>query len=102
VLEAPGRLADDFRVYGLDWDEEELQFDWGQGLATEASVACVQCGLQTLKLPRILGLVEPPNGRSVRVLERAGFSFEKMIDYRSQQVAQYVIEASGVVPQYTP
>lgn len=74
-----------------------LQEYWGQGLATEASLACVQYGFQTLRLPRILGLVETANVRSVRVLEKTGFVFEKMIDYRLQQVAQYVIEPSATI-----
>jgi [ribosomal protein S5]-alanine N-acetyltransferase len=64
---------------------------WGQGLTTEASIACVQYGLTTLKLPRILGLVDPANVASVRVLEKSGLTFDTMIEYRSQQVAMYSV-----------
>lgn len=63
---------------------------WGQGLATEASRACVTHGFEALGLKRIVGLVEPENMRSVRVLEKSGLVFEKMIDYQGQRVAQYV------------
>lgn len=63
---------------------------WGQGLATEAAHACVRYGFNTLKLKRILGLVVPANVASVRVLEKSGLEFEKMIDYQSQRLAQYV------------
>jgi RimJ/RimL family protein N-acetyltransferase len=65
---------------------------WGQGLATEASRACVSYGWQTLGLKRIVGLVDHENLRSVRVLKKVGFVFERMIEYRGQLVAQYAIE----------
>jgi [ribosomal protein S5]-alanine N-acetyltransferase len=67
---------------------------WGQGLATEASRACVNHGFQTLGLKRIIGLVDPENIRSVRVLEKSGLIFERMIDYRCQRVAKYGTERS--------
>jgi RimJ/RimL family protein N-acetyltransferase len=66
---------------------------WGQGLATEAGLASVRYGFQTLKLSRIIGLVDPENVRSVRVLQKCRLTFEKMTEYRSFQVAQYVIHA---------
>lgn len=65
---------------------------WGRGLATEASRACVGHGFQAHGLKRIIGLVEPENVRSVRVLEKCGLVFERITDYRSQRLAQYVIE----------
>ena len=65
---------------------------WGRGLATEASRAVVEYGFQTVALPHILGLVEPENTRSVRVLSKLGFRYEGMIDYRSQRVARYLLD----------
>lgn len=64
---------------------------WGMGLATEASQACVIFGFETLKLPRIIGLVDPANVGSVRVLEKSGLSFEAMIDVDARPVARYAI-----------
>jgi len=64
---------------------------WGIGLATEAARACVRYGFETLKLSRIIGLVDPKNLRSVRVLEKCGLSFEKMIEYASQPAALYAV-----------
>jgi RimJ/RimL family protein N-acetyltransferase len=61
----------------------------------------VQYGFQTLQLSRILGLVDPANVRSVQVLEKCGLTFEKMVEIRSQQVAQYVIHASTMRPDLT-
>jgi RimJ/RimL family protein N-acetyltransferase len=68
---------------------------WGRGLATEASRASVWYGLDTLRLPRILGLVHPANVRSIRVLMKCGMTFERMIETGSQPTAQYVIDASA-------
>jgi RimJ/RimL family protein N-acetyltransferase len=64
---------------------------WGLGLATEASLASVRYGFQALQLSRIIGLVDPVNVQSVRVLEKCGLAFEKMVEYRSHPVAQYAI-----------
>jgi ribosomal-protein-alanine N-acetyltransferase len=70
---------------------------WGRGLATEASLACVNYGFQTLELKRIIGLVAPQNHRSVRVLEKCGMAFERMIDSLGQQMAQYAIDGGHPV-----
>jgi RimJ/RimL family protein N-acetyltransferase len=64
---------------------------WGLGLATEASRPCIDYGFATLRLPRILGLVDPQNVRSVRVLQKLGFIFDGMIEYRSHPTARYLI-----------
>jgi ribosomal-protein-alanine N-acetyltransferase len=65
---------------------------WGLGLATEASLPCIAYGFDALRLPRILGLVDPENIRSVRVLQKLRFVFDSMIEYRSQQTAKYLIQ----------
>ena len=55
---------------------------WGQGYATEATQALVAFSLSTLKLPRILGLVDPQNEASVNVLRKNGMAYvrEVMLD----------------------
>lgn len=45
---------------------------WGQGLATEACIASLDFGFQTIGLDEIIGLVLPENAASIRVLEKAG------------------------------
>lgn len=72
---------------------------WGRGLATEAARACIAYGFDVLRLPRIIGLVDPPNLASVRVLEKSGFVFEKLVEYRLQRVSQYVIGRAGCRPR---
>jgi RimJ/RimL family protein N-acetyltransferase len=65
---------------------------WGIGLATEASRAVLADGFGRLGLTRIIGLVEPANVRSVRVLEKLGMTFERVIEYRGSEVACYTLE----------
>ena len=50
---------------------------WGRGVATEALCATVAYGLETLKLPRIIAIVEPENAASCRVAEKAGLVLER-------------------------
>ncbi|MDQ6948173.1 MAG: GNAT family N-acetyltransferase [Actinomycetota bacterium] len=45
---------------------------WGQGLATEAGRASVEYGLDRVGLDRIIGIYDPRNGASGRVMEKLG------------------------------
>ncbi len=62
---------------------------------------CVGCarrlfvgpGWRRLSLERIFGLVEPGHNPSIRVLEKVGMRFDKMVDYLGDRVAQYVVHA---------
>lgn len=47
---------------------------WGQGLATEAALASVQYGFETLGLARIVGIVHVENVASRRVMDKLGMS----------------------------
>jgi RimJ/RimL family protein N-acetyltransferase len=47
------------------------------GSATEAARACLEYALNTLKLKYVLGIVEPENHASIRVLEKIGMEFVK-------------------------
>ncbi len=62
---------------------------WGQGLASEAAIAAVTYGFEQVRLTRIIGLVMPDNHASVRVLEKAGLRFEKMMLHRTFTMACY-------------
>ena len=62
----------------------------GQGLATEACVASLDFGFETLQLQEILGLVLPANKASIRVLEKAGMSADGRMDYDGFDVLRYV------------
>lgn len=54
----------------------------GQGYAREAAEASLAYGRDTLKLPRIVAVTAPANDRSIRLLEKLGFRFERMVDVR--------------------
>ncbi|GAB3346874.1 GNAT family N-acetyltransferase [Marilutibacter aestuarii] len=52
---------------------------WGLGYATESATAVMRHGTDILGLKRIIGLVEPGNAGSIRVLEKLGLGLESRI-----------------------
>ncbi|HET6644436.1 MAG TPA: GNAT family N-acetyltransferase [Fimbriimonadales bacterium] len=50
---------------------------WGKGYATEGARACVESA-RRLGMERIIALIRPENGPSMRVAHRLGMEFEKM------------------------
>ena len=68
-----------------------LSANWGKGLATEACRPIMRYGFEVLKLECIIGLVDPANVASVRVLEKLGLTYVEMIEYRGHAAAKYVL-----------
>jgi RimJ/RimL family protein N-acetyltransferase len=52
---------------------------WGKGYATESAHALMQDGIDKHGITRIIGLVQPENAASVRVLNKLGLTFERKI-----------------------
>ena len=52
---------------------------WGQGLATELAHACVEVAFEQLDLLEIIAFTLPDNVASRRVMEKAGFEYERDI-----------------------
>ena len=52
---------------------------WGQGLATELAHACVEAAFDQLDLLEIVAFTLPDNVASRRVMEKAGFVYERDI-----------------------
>jgi RimJ/RimL family protein N-acetyltransferase len=52
---------------------------WGQGYAYEAAAATLGHGARKFGLARVIGVVSEGNSGSIRVLEKLGMSFERMI-----------------------
>jgi RimJ/RimL family protein N-acetyltransferase len=52
---------------------------WGKGYAAESAAAVLEHGRRVLKLPRILAITSPDNADSIKVLERIGFKFERLM-----------------------
>ena len=55
---------------------------WGQGLAYEATAATLRHGAAKFGLKRVIGIVSEGNAGSIRVLEKLGLNFERMIVVR--------------------
>jgi RimJ/RimL family protein N-acetyltransferase len=52
---------------------------WGKGYATESARALMQHGAIEHGIDRIIGLVQPDNVASARVLEKLGLTFERQV-----------------------
>ena len=79
-----------------DLDEVDLGYRfmkayWGKGIATEAAQACVNLGFNTLDLKKLIAMVLPDNTRSIRVLEKLHFEFEKEIIEGEQLAKIYAL-----------
>jgi [ribosomal protein S5]-alanine N-acetyltransferase len=53
----------------------------GQSYASEAGRAVLDFGTRALQLPRIVALTAPANFASMRVLEKLGFHFDRMVSW---------------------
>lgn len=67
---------------------------WGIGLATESARPAMAYGFGKLALERIIGLVEPENVASVKVLQKLGLSYIGKTEYRNNTVAKYALDRS--------
>ena len=52
---------------------------WSKGYAVEAALAVTAYARKVIELNRIVAITKPDNTGSIRVLEKIGFRFEKMI-----------------------
>jgi len=75
---------------------------WGRGYASEAAGASVQHGFVTLGLPRIVGVVEPPNIASHRVLEKIGLQFQRPAHYYGRPMSYFAADREGYLQQHSP
>ncbi len=81
-------------------DEVELAYAlrseyWGRGLATELAVAAVAVGFERLGLEDIVAFTLPTNLASWRVMEKAGFEYERDVVHVELSHVLYRITASG-------
>jgi [ribosomal protein S5]-alanine N-acetyltransferase len=65
---------------------------WGQGLATEAAIACRDWAFAHLNADRLISLIRPENLPSSRVAERTGMTIWKEVNWRGFQHYVYSIE----------
>jgi ribosomal-protein-alanine N-acetyltransferase len=53
----------------------------GQGYASEAAAAAMKLGVEHFGLTRIVAITAPDHRDSIRILERLGFRYERMVHY---------------------
>lgn len=56
-----------------------LERQWGQGYASESATATMNHARDALHLQRVVALTSPDNDRSIGLLTKLGFAFERMI-----------------------
>lgn len=68
---------------------------WSKGYALESATAVLGYARNTLGLKRILGITTPDNLGSIRVLEKAGLKFERIIQLPGEktELKLFVLEA---------
>ena len=62
---------------------------WGLGLCTEISTALLEYGFLKVGLDRIVGISNPENKASIRVLEKIGLKYERNAHYYGVDVVYY-------------
>jgi RimJ/RimL family protein N-acetyltransferase len=69
----------------------------GKGYARESAAAVVELARERFGLARIVAITDPGNERSIRVLESAGFAFERRWRMAREE-AQLSLYAQSLVP----
>ena len=57
---------------------------WNQGYALESARAVLTYGREILELDRIVAITSPDNEASIRLLERIGLRFERVIEFAGE------------------
>lgn len=68
---------------------------WSRGYALESASAVLSYARDALGLKRVLAVVSPDNQSSIRLLEKIGFEFEKMVSL-SENAAEIKLFAVNV------
>jgi RimJ/RimL family protein N-acetyltransferase len=100
VLKSSGEVIGDCGITRQQVEGEHLyevgyhlrRDHWGQGLATEAAIACRDWAFANLKADRVISLIRPENIASQRVAERNGMKVWKRINWRSLPHNVYAID----------
>jgi RimJ/RimL family protein N-acetyltransferase len=79
------------------WPDREIGWAlarpyWGKGYALEAATAALAHAFGALQWQRAISLIDPANRPSIRLAERLGERFEKMVEIRGHRVCLYSIK----------
>ena len=66
---------------------------WNQGLASEAARAVMAHGFARLGFPRIVAVAEPPNGASLRIMQKLGMKLQGEAHYYDRDLTMYALDA---------
>lgn len=85
--------------YPEGWPDREIAWAlarpfWGRGYGAEAAHATLAEAFGRLGFPRIIGLIDPANIRSIRLAERIGERLEGETVVRGHRVAIYALVKS--------
>ena len=69
---------------------------WSKGYAFESASAVLAYGRDNLGLERIMGITTPDNHGSIRVLEKIGLKFEKMMKLSENDVELKLFASDGM------
>jgi len=90
----PQDLSGDFEFAWSIWKEH-----WNKGLATEAAAALKRHALEVMGLPRIVAIADVPNLASIRIMQKIGMRFDKVVNakdlagrYPDVEVARYIAD----------
>jgi len=88
VETSSGRVIGDCGLIPLEGEGPEIELGcdvrrdkWNQGYAMEASRASLDYGFNVLKLDQIVAATHPENKASQHVLEKLGFTFDRIAPY---------------------
>ena len=103
VLRATGELIGDCGLVNQQVDdlpEIEVGYHvrrdfWGQGLATEAALACLHYGFTALDRRRFVSLIHPQNLASRRVAEKVGMTLRRKVEWKSRPTYIYAVERTA-------
>ena len=77
-------MASGLRAVGMGAQVDELEVGyafyppyWRRGLATEATLACIDLAERELQRTSLVAITAPDNAGSQRVLTKAGFAYER-------------------------
>ena len=84
------QIIDDTKEYEIGYRFSRQS--WGQGMATEAAIACRDFGFTKLKLEKLISLIEAENHQSIRVAEKVGMKLEKESVFHGIPVRIYVLK----------
>lgn len=68
---------------------------WGRGYASESVAATLRDGFDRLRLDRVFGFVDHDNPASHRILQKAGFRLDGVLDSVKGELYRYILARAG-------